>query len=74
MCGSINSGIYRNVRDYVKTKNRANLQIFSLGAKGASSMSRPMADILKVNVCEIKTPYNYPTVMALSEHIIQNSE
>lgn len=74
MCGSINSGIYRNVRDYVKTKNRANLQIFSLGAKGASSMARPMADILKVNVCEIKTPYNYPTVMALSEHIIQNSE
>ena len=25
MCGSINSGIYRNVRDYVAKKNRANL-------------------------------------------------
>ena len=25
MCGSINSGIYRSVRDYVATKNRANL-------------------------------------------------
>ena len=71
MCGSINSGIYRNIRDYVAKKNRANIQIFSLGAKGASSMQRPMADILKVNIAEIKTPYNYPTVMALSEHIIQ---
>ena len=74
MCGSINSGIYRNVRDYVAKKNRANMQIFGLGAKGASSMQRPMADILKVNVSEISTPYNYPTVMALSEHIIQAGE
>ena len=74
MCGSINSGIYRSVRDYVATKNRANLQVFSLGAKGASSMQRPMADILKVNISEISTPYNYPTVMALSEHLIQAGE
>ena len=74
MCGSINSGIYRNVRDYVATKNRSNLQIFALGAKGASAMVRPMSDILKTNVSEIKTPYNYPTVMALSEHIIQTGD
>ena len=74
MCGAINSGIYRSVRDYVAKKNRADIMIFSLGAKGASSMNRPMADILKVNVSEIKTPYNYPTVMALSEHIIQMGE
>ena len=53
MCGAINSGIYRSVRDYVSTKNRANLQVFCLGAKGASSMQRPMADILKVNISEI---------------------
>ena len=30
-----------------------------------------MPELLKVNVSEIKTPYNYPTVMAISEHIIQ---
>ena len=33
-----------------------------------------MADILKVNISEISTPYNYPTVMALSEHLIQAGE
>lgn len=33
-----------------------------------------MPDMLKTNVCEISTPYNYPTVMALSEHIIQAAE
>ena len=74
MCGSINSGIYRNVRDYVATKNRANLQIFSIGMKGAQAMARPMPDLLTVNISEVKTPYNYPTVMALSEHIIQAGE
>jgi len=33
-----------------------------------------MPDLLKTNVCDISTPYNYPTVMALSEHIIQAAE
>lgn len=33
-----------------------------------------MADMLRVGVSEVSTPYNYPTVMALSEHIIQQAE
>ena len=74
MCGSTNSGIFRNVRDYVSDKKRENIQIFSIGAKGASAMRRPMPDMLKVNISEIKTPYNYPTVMALAEHVIQAAE
>ena len=74
MCGAINSGIYRNIRDYIATKKRENLQIFSIGGKAYSSMKRPMADILKINVSEIQTPYNYPTVMAMAEHIINWSE
>ena len=74
MCGGVNSGIFRNIRDYVKEKKRSNLQIFCLGGKGASAMARPMPDLLKIAVSEIKTPYNYPTVMALSEHIIQQAE
>ena len=74
MCGGVNSGIFKSVREYVKDKKRDNLQIFSIGGKGASAMSRPMSDILKIGVSEIQTPYNYPTVMALSEHIIQQAE
>ena len=74
MCGGVNSGIFKEVREYVKDRKRDNLQIFSIGGKGASAMSRPMADILKIGVSEIQTPYNYPTVMALSEHIIQQAE
>jgi len=37
-------------------------------------MSRPMGDILKVGVSEISTPYNYPTVMALANHIVTAGE
>lgn len=33
-----------------------------------------MADILRVGVSEVSTPYNYPTVMALSQHIIRVGE
>jgi len=31
---------------------------------------RPFPDLLKIGISEIQTPYNYPTVMALAEHII----
>lgn len=74
MCGSINSGIIRNVRDYVATKERSNLAIFSVGDKGAVGMVRSMGDLIRVGVSEISTPYNYPTAMALTENIIQVSE
>ena len=37
-------------------------------------MQRPLADLLKVGISEVSTPYNYPTVMALSEHIIAAGE
>ena len=71
MCGSINSGIIRNVRDYINANGRQKKSIFSIGDKGTVGFQRPMADILKFGISEISTPYNYPTVMALSEHIIQ---
>jgi len=37
-------------------------------------MKRPMKDILKFGISEISVPYNYPTVMALGEHVIQAGE
>jgi len=74
MCGSINSGIFRNVRDYVAERKRENLEIFSIGMKGTTAFVRPMPDLLKIGISEIKTPYNYPTVMAMAEHIIEKSE
>jgi len=73
MCGSINSGIIRGVRDYIKDNGRARKQIFSIGDKGTVGMQRPFPDLLKVGISEIQTPYNYPTVMAITEHILKAS-
>lgn len=74
MCGSVNAGIIRNIRDYINTTGRSKKVIFSIGDKGTVGMQRPMPDLLKFGVSEISTPYNYPTVMALSEHVIQAAD
>ena len=71
MCGAINSGIIRYVREYVNRNGRAKKTIFSIGQKGSDGMKRPLPDLLKVGIAEIYTPYNYPTVMALSEHVMR---
>ena len=70
MCGSTNSGIIRDIRAFFEKHGRENKTIFSVGDKGTVGMKRPYKDILKVGISQIKTPYNYPTVMALSEHVI----
>lgn len=74
MCGGTNSGIVKNVKLYIEGKNRSKLSVFSVGEKGTVSLQRPMADLLKVGISEVSTPYNYPTVMAISEHIIKAGE
>lgn len=75
LCGAINSGIFRDVRTYVANKSdRSKLKIFCVGDKGASSMKRPFPDLLKMGISDIQTPYNYPMVMGVSEHIINQSK
>ena len=71
MCGGTNSGIIRKVKAYVAETGRAKKSIFSIGDKGTVGMQRPLPDLLKVAISEISTPYNYPTVMAISEHVIR---
>ena len=73
MCGSINSGIIRDVRDYILETGRQRKTIFSIGDKGTVGMQRPFPDLLKVGISDIQTPYNYPTAMAITEHILKAS-
>ena len=73
LCGGINSGIVRDVRDYVAQRDRSRCDLFTIGDKAAAAMARNFRDILKTGISGISTPYNYPTVMAISEHVIQAS-
>lgn len=74
MCGSINSGIIRDMREYVSHKERSKISIMSIGEKGSVGLQRHMKDILKIGISEVATPYNFPTAMALGENIVRESE
>ena len=74
MCGSTNSGIVRDLRDYIGERDRSKLNIFCIGDKGTVGLTRRYGDILKVGVSEIQTPYNYPTAMGLADNIVSFSE
>lgn len=75
MCGSINSGIVRGVRDFIyRHNNRNKVKIMSCGDKSASGLARPFPDCMKLNISEVQSPINYPTVMAISEQVVAMGE
>lgn len=45
----------------------------SIGDKGSAGLSRPFPDCLSSAITNIQVPFNYPTVMAISEIINQES-
>jgi F-type H+-transporting ATPase subunit gamma len=67
LCGGINSNIVRELKTYVKTKNRTKLRIFPVGEKGSIAMVRPFPDLIRNSVSDIGSPCNYPTIMAISD-------
>ena len=74
LCGATNSTIVRNVKSYVQGVNRSKAKIFSIGEKGSVGFVRPFPDLLKTSISQVGTPYNYPTVMAMSTHISEMSQ
>ena len=50
LCGAINSSIVREIKKVVVGKNRSKLQIFSIGDKGTTGMTRPFPDLLKCSI------------------------
>ena len=74
LCGGTNSNIIRNLRDFVNTNDRSKLSVFAIGDKGISGLVRNMPDLLKVAVSDVSKPINYPTVMAIAEHIVAHGD
>ena len=74
LCGAVNSSIVRYVRDLVNAGDRSRFSIFAIGDKGISGLKRGMPDLLKVAISDVTKPMNYPTCMAVSEHIIANAD
>ena len=74
LCGGINSNVVREIKNYVKGKNRSKIRILPIGEKGSMGMIRPFPDMIKMSISEITVPNNYPTVMAFAEIITRESE
>lgn len=74
LCGGTNSNIVRTVRDIVNNSDRSRLALFGVGDKGVAGLNRNMPDLMKVAISDVSKPINYPTVMAISEHVIAGAE
>jgi len=74
LCGGINSNIVRELKTYVKERNRSKLRILPVGEKGSIAMIIPFPDLIKCSISDIGSPCNYPTIMAIAEQIQQQGE
>jgi F-type H+-transporting ATPase subunit gamma len=74
LCGGTNSGIVRALREFVNHADRSRLSLFAIGDKGVAGLNRNMPDLMRVAISDVSKPINYPSVMAISEHLINQSE
>ena len=68
LCGSINSGIVRQIRDYI-AGDQSKYTLFSLGEKGSNALRRPYAEIYKEAVTDLIYPINYSLSLAIADKI-----
>jgi ATP synthase F1 gamma subunit len=45
-----------------------------VGEKGSMAMTRPFPDMIKNSISDIGSPCNYPTIMAISDQVMRESE
>jgi len=71
LCGGINSGLIRQIKERINTSGsaRSSYGIFPIGEKGSSALIRPFPDLIKSSISDVKVPLNYPTVAAISQQI-----
>ncbi len=74
LCGAINSSIVRDLKADISKKNRSRVALLPVGEKGTAGLLRPFPDLVKLAITDLQTPYNYPTVMAVSEIVNQQSQ
>ena len=53
LCGGINSNVVREIKAYVKNKNRTKIRIMPCGEKGSIGMLRPFPDLIKSSISDI---------------------
>jgi len=57
----------REIKLYLKEKNRSKVKIMPVGEKGSIAMIRPFPDLIRQSFSDIPSPCNYPTIMVLAD-------
>lgn len=73
LCGSINSGIARQVRDYIG-RDHNKFSLICLGEKGSNAFRRPYADIFKEAMTDLLYPINYSLSLAVADRVNKLAE
>lgn len=73
LCGGVNSVMLRQLRGWVSHYDRSKVEVFPVGDKGTSGLMRPLPDLIKQSISHATYPMNYPTCMAVSNHIAQQA-
>lgn len=68
LCGSVNSGIARYVRDYIGS-DLDRYKIFAIGEKGANAFRRPFSKIFNDCATFLNYPINYSLTLSLADRI-----
>jgi len=68
LCGAINSGIMRRLREYIG-HDMSRFTLFSIGEKGASAFRRPYQKIFTECFTHLTYPINYSLSLAISDKI-----
>lgn len=70
LCGGINSNVVREIKNYLKDKNRSRVRIMPIGEKGSIAMIRPFPELIKASISEIPSPNNFSNVIAITQQIM----
>ena len=68
LCGGVNSGIVRNVRDYIGN-DFDRFSIFAIGEKGANAFRRPFKSIFNHCATQLTYPLNYSLTLSLADRV-----
>jgi len=74
LCGAINSGVIREIKNYLEGKDESNAELFCIGDKGTSAAIRPFSSILVENVQNLNYPLNFAMSLAIGSRIIALSQ
>ena len=74
LCGSINSNIVREVKDFIKTNGRKNCKILVVGDKGSAGLLRNFPDCMEQCTSDLGSPMNFELISSIADRVATLSE